>query len=73
MAEITLREAKSLVSSWTKGTFPTVSESIKYHFARHGKQVPPKTFGSISENRLLLPETCAAQERASWNSALQDL
>jgi hypothetical protein len=39
MAEITLREAKSLVSSWTKGTFPTVSESIKYHFARHGKQV----------------------------------
>jgi len=39
MAEITLGEAKSLVSSWAKGTFPTVSESIKYHFARHGKQV----------------------------------
>ena len=36
---ITLREAKSLVSSWAKGTFPTVSESIKYHFARHGKEV----------------------------------
>ena len=39
MAEITLREAKSLVSSWAKGTFPTVSESIKYHFAGHGKEV----------------------------------
>ncbi len=39
MADITLQEAKSLVSSWAKGSFPSVSESIKYHFARHGKEV----------------------------------
>jgi len=39
MIEITLQEAKNLVSAWAKGTFPTVSESIKYHFARHGKEV----------------------------------
>jgi len=39
MIEISFREANELVSSWAKGTFPTVSESIKYHFARHGKEV----------------------------------
>ena len=39
MAKIALREAKNLVSSWAKGTFSTVSESIKYHFARHGREV----------------------------------
>jgi len=36
---ITLQEAKKLVASWSKGTFPSISESIKYHFARHGKEV----------------------------------
>lgn len=39
MAEITLSEAKKLVSLWSSGTFPTVAESIKYHFLRHGKEV----------------------------------
>lgn len=39
MAQITFREAKQLVSKWSKGTFPTISESIKYHFARHGAEV----------------------------------
>jgi len=39
MAEIKLREAKELVSQWAKGSFPSVSESIKYHFARHGTEV----------------------------------
>ena len=36
---VTLIEAKQLVSQWSKGTFPTVAESIKYHFLRHGKEV----------------------------------
>ncbi len=39
MAEITLSEAKKLVSQWSKRTLPTVSKSIKYHFVRHGKEV----------------------------------
>ena len=39
MAEITLNEAKKLVSQWSKGTLPTVAKSIKYHFVRHGKEV----------------------------------
>ena len=39
MAEITLNEAKKLVSQWAKGTLPTVAKSIKYHFVRHGKEV----------------------------------
>ena len=34
MAEITFREAKELFANWSKGSFPTVSESIKYHFAQ---------------------------------------
>ena len=43
MAEINLREARELVSRWAKGSFPGVSESIKYHFARHGKEVSAKS------------------------------
>ncbi|MCY7374457.1 MAG: hypothetical protein LH472_00590 [Pyrinomonadaceae bacterium] len=39
MAQISLSEAKKLISFWVKETFPTVSESIKYHFARHGREV----------------------------------
>ncbi len=39
MAQITFKEGKRLISKWSKGTFPTVSESIKYHFARHGTEV----------------------------------
>ena len=39
MAQVTLVEARKLVSFWGKGTFPTATESIKYHFARHGKEV----------------------------------
>ena len=39
MAKVALNEAKKLLSLWGKGTFPTVSESIKYHFARHGREV----------------------------------
>src|SRR5258708_2450205 len=39
MVQISLREAKELVAQWSKGTFPTVAESIKYHFMRHGKEV----------------------------------
>ncbi len=38
MTRISLSEAKKLVASWSKGTFPTVSESIKYHFMRHGRE-----------------------------------
>lgn len=37
--QISLSEAKDLVAKWSKGTFPSVAESIKYHFLRHGKQV----------------------------------
>ena len=39
MVKISLSEAKSLVDSWSKGTFPTIAESVKYHFNRHGKEV----------------------------------
>ena len=39
MPKISLHEAKKLVSLWSKGTFPTVADSIKYHFAVHGKDV----------------------------------
>jgi len=39
MIKVTLGEAKKLVSLWSEGTFPTIKESIKYHFARHGKEV----------------------------------
>lgn len=34
-----MSEAKKLISLWGRGTFPTVAESIKYHFARHGSEV----------------------------------
>lgn len=37
--EITLSEAKRLISQWSKGTLPTVAKSIKYHFLRHGNEV----------------------------------
>jgi filamentous hemagglutinin len=37
--EISLSEAKRLISQWSKGTLPTVALSIKYHFERHGKEV----------------------------------
>lgn len=39
MVRISLQEAKRLVAIWSKGTFPTAAESIKYHFTRHGKEV----------------------------------
>lgn len=43
MIPISLAEAKRLVVQWSKGTFPTVSESIKYHFMRHGREVSADT------------------------------
>jgi hypothetical protein len=39
MVKISLREAKELVALWSKGTFPSRAESIRYHFARHGREV----------------------------------
>ena len=39
MPQVTFKEAKKLVSFWGKGTFPSAAESIKYHFARHGREV----------------------------------
>jgi len=39
MIKISLGEAKKLLSYWSRGTFPTVAESVKYHFMRHGKEV----------------------------------
>jgi hypothetical protein len=39
---ISLKEAKRLISLWSSGTFPTVVESIRYHFARHGVEVSAK-------------------------------
>lgn len=39
---VTMREAKSLVGAFGKGTFETVSKSIKYHFAEHGAEVGAK-------------------------------
>ncbi|CAN5398003.1 hypothetical protein BH10ACI1_BH10ACI1_22360 [soil metagenome] len=39
MAKISLSEAKILVAKWSKGTFPTIAQSIKYHFSRHSKEV----------------------------------
>lgn len=43
MIRISLTEAKRLVGQWSKGTFPSVSESIKYHFKRHGREVSANT------------------------------
>ncbi len=43
MVQISLREAKRFVAQWSKGTFPTVAESIKYHFMRHGKEISANT------------------------------
>lgn len=39
MIHITLAEAKNLLALWSRGTFPTVAESIKYHFIRHANEV----------------------------------
>ena len=57
MIEISLQEAKKLVSLWSKGTFPTTAQSIKYHFAVHGKGVSAANYwqylrkaGKFSEN-----------------------
>jgi hypothetical protein len=42
MSELTFTEAKTLVSLWSTGTFPTIAESIRYHFARHGESLSAK-------------------------------
>ena len=42
MKQITFREAKDLFRLWSRGTFPTVAESIQYHFTRHGSGVSAK-------------------------------
>jgi hypothetical protein len=34
-----LTEAKTLVGAWGKGTFSTLSETIAYHFEKHGGEV----------------------------------
>ena len=39
---LTMREAKSLVGSWSKGTFATRAGSIAYHFDKHGGEVGAK-------------------------------
>jgi len=38
-ASVTMREAKSLVGAWGRGSFETISKSIKYHYAEHGAEV----------------------------------
>jgi hypothetical protein len=43
MLKITFPEAKKLVRLWSNGTFPTVAESIRYHFARHGESLLAKS------------------------------
>jgi RHS repeat-associated protein len=35
----TYTEAKTLVGSWGKGTFRTLSDTIAYHFEKHGSEV----------------------------------
>jgi hypothetical protein len=42
MSKITFTEAKKLIRLWSRGTFPTVAESIRYHFARHGESLSAK-------------------------------
>jgi RHS repeat-associated protein len=36
---IAFSEAKSLVGGWSRGTFTKVSQSLNYHFAKHGFEV----------------------------------
>ena len=36
---IAVSEAKTLVGGWSKGTFAKVSETLDYHFAKHGFEV----------------------------------
>jgi RHS repeat-associated protein len=38
----TLSEAKTLLGAWTKRTFATISDSIRYHWAEHGAEVGAK-------------------------------
>ncbi len=40
----TFSEAKTLVGAWAKGTFDSVFDSIRYHFATHGSEVGAKDF-----------------------------
>lgn len=38
-AGVTLSEAKRLMRGWTRATFRTVADSIRYHFGVHGAEV----------------------------------
>lgn len=44
-ANMTLREAKSLVGGWSNGTFRTVAASIRNHFEKHGAEVGAQNVG----------------------------
>ena len=39
---VTLGEAKQLVGGWSKGTFETTGNSLRYHFAEHGTELGAK-------------------------------
>jgi pyocin large subunit-like protein len=68
MSKITLLEAKKLLSLWSKGTFPTVAESIKYHFTVHGKSVSAKNVWQY----LRKVESFAANLRGARKSILDN-
>ncbi len=37
--DVTLSEAKGLIREWTRATFQTRADSIRYHFSIHGAEV----------------------------------
>jgi RHS repeat-associated protein len=43
LAGTTLREAKTLIGAWGKGTFGTLAKTIAYHVAEHGEEVGAKS------------------------------
>ena len=45
LENLTLNEAKKLLSNWSAGTFPTVAASVKYHFRKHGVEVSAQNIG----------------------------
>jgi hypothetical protein len=63
MSKITFTEAKKLVSLWSTGTFPTVAESIRYHFARQGESLSAKNVWQYLGKPAISQIICETREK----------
>lgn len=63
---IVFSEAKTLIGGSSRGTFSKVSESLDYHFAKHGFEVGAQSFGGLHEKSGCL---CVKFTRGSTNPA----